>query len=92
MREELCEEAGRRLMGWYDVQARVMPWRVGPADRRAGVLPDPYHIWLSEVMLQQTTVPAVKAYFALFTSRWPTVNDLANAETEDVMKAWAGVG
>ncbi len=79
-------------MGWYDVQARVMPWRVGPADRRAGVLPDPYHIWLSEVMLQQTTVAAVGAYFRRFVARWPGVADLAAAEDADVMGEWAGLG
>ncbi len=57
-----------------------------------GIKPDPYRIWLSEVMLQQTTVPAVKAYFAKFLERWPTVDDLAAAANEDVMAAWAGLG
>ena len=57
-----------------------------------GIVPDPYRIWLSEVMLQQTTVPAVKAYFAKFLERWPTVDDLAAAANEDVMAAWAGLG
>ena len=80
------------LLGWYDRHHRDLPWRISPPMAARGITPDPYRIWLSEVMLQQTTVPAVKAYFALFTSRWPTVNDLANAETEDVMKAWAGLG
>lgn len=80
------------LLDWYDVHARDMPWRVGPARRRMGELPDPYRIWLSEVMLQQTTVAAVTAYFQRFTSRWPTVGDLAGAEDGDVMGEWAGLG
>ncbi len=69
-----------------------MPWRISPQDRKLGVLPDPYHIWMSEVMLQQTTVAAVKAYFLKFTAAWPTVSDLAAAQDADVMAAWAGLG
>lgn len=69
-----------------------MPWRVSPQDRATGVLPDPYRVWLSEVMLQQTTVAAVKEYFIKFTTLWPTVTDLANAKDADVMAAWAGLG
>ena len=88
MREELSSI----LLSWYDVHAREMPWRVPPADRARGVLPDPYRIWMSEVMLQQTTVAAVKTYFMAFTTRWPTVTDLANAKDADVMGAWAGLG
>ena len=80
------------LLGWYDQHARDLPWRVSPADRAAGVVPDPYRIWLSEIMLQQTTVAAVKSYFEAFTKRWPTVGDLAAARDEDVMAAWAGLG
>lgn len=80
------------LLEWYDRHARVMPWRVGPADRAAGVVPDPYRVWMSEIMLQQTTVAAVKDYFVRFTTRWPTVRDLANAADEDVMAEWAGLG
>ena len=52
-------EVSQRLLDWYDANARDMPWRTGPADRRAGIFPDPYRVWLSEVMLQQTTVAAV---------------------------------
>ena len=80
------------LLNWYDHHARVMPWRVAPSDRKAGVLPDPYRVWLSEVMLQQTTVATVKEYFLRFTARWPTVADLAAAEDADVMGEWAGLG
>ena len=80
------------LLDWYDRHAREMPWRLGPADRAAGVRPDPYRVWLSEVMLQQTTVAAVRAYFAAFTRRWPRVEALAAAEDGEVMAAWAGLG
>jgi len=80
------------LLAWYDRHARALPWRISPADRKEGVVADPYRIWLSEIMLQQTTVQAVKPYFDFFVERWPTVADLAAADTEDVMKAWAGLG
>ena len=80
------------LLAWYDVHARDLPWRVGPAARAAGVLPDPYRVWLSEIMLQQTTVATVKAYFERFTTRWPRISDLAAAEDADVMGEWAGLG
>ncbi len=81
-----------QLLDWYDVHARAMPWRVGPARRRAGLRPDPYPVWLSEVMLQQTTVAAVRDYHDRFTARWPTVGDLAAAADAEVMAAWAGLG
>lgn len=80
------------LLDWYDTHARDMPWRVGPAQRKAGTRPDPYRVWLSEIMLQQTTVAAVKAYFLKFTALWPTVTDLAAAPDERVMGEWAGLG
>ena len=86
------ESLGRQLLGWYDAHARVMPWRVSPRDRAAGVRPDPYRVWLSEVMLQQTTVAAVKDYFHRFTARWPTVAALAAAPDAEVMGEWAGLG
>ncbi|WP_156842253.1 A/G-specific adenine glycosylase [Novosphingobium aquimarinum] len=76
------------LLDWYDSHARVLPWRAPPG----APLPDPYRVWLSEVMLQQTTVAAVKSYFAEFTRRWPTVRDLAAADEGEVMAAWAGLG
>ena len=81
-----------RLLAWYDRHARILPWRVGPVARQQGVLPDPYHVWLSEVMLQQTTVATVGPYFDKFVNKWPRIEDLAAADTEDVMKAWAGLG
>ncbi|MBO6755276.1 MAG: A/G-specific adenine glycosylase [Roseibium sp.] len=82
----------RQLLDWYDRHARDLPWRTSPADRALGVVPDPYQVWLSEIMLQQTTVAAVKAYYLAFVARWPTVAALAAADDEDVMKAWAGLG
>jgi A/G-specific adenine glycosylase len=81
-----------RLLAWYDAHARDLPWRVGPADGALGVRADPYRVWLSEVMLQQTTVPHATPYFLTFTRRWPTVSDLAAAEDGEVMAAWAGLG
>ncbi|MBU1336806.1 MAG: A/G-specific adenine glycosylase [Alphaproteobacteria bacterium] len=80
------------VLAWYDRHARELPWRIAPADRARGIGPDPYRIWLSEVMLQQTTVAAVKNYFLRFTSLWPTVHDLAAAPLDSVLKEWAGLG
>ena len=72
------------LLAWYDANARVLPWREKH--------PDPYRVWLSEIMLQQTTVAAVKDYFLKFVAKWPTVQALAAAPLDDVLKAWAGLG
>jgi A/G-specific adenine glycosylase len=80
------------LLDWYDDNHRDLPWRVPPRQLAAGLRPDPYHVWLSEIMLQQTTVEAVKPYFQKFLELWPDVQSLADAETDDVMKAWAGLG
>lgn len=85
-------DIARPLLAWYDRHARALPWRVGPAERRAGIRPDPYHVWLSEVMLQQTTVTAVKPYFETFLARWPDIAALAQADPDAVMAAWAGLG
>jgi A/G-specific adenine glycosylase len=79
-----------RLLDWYDAHARDLPWRVGP--RVGFAQADPYRVWLSEVMLQQTTVPHAAPYFLKFTARWPTVSDLASADDGEVMAAWAGLG
>ena len=81
--------ASGELLAWYDRHARTLPWRVPPG---SPARPDPYRIWLSEIMLQQTTVAAVKPYFARFTETWPTVDALAGAEDGAVMAAWAGLG
>ena len=75
------------LLAWYDRHRRQLPWRALP-----GETPDPYRVWLSEIMLQQTTVKAVAPYFARFTARWPNVRSLAAAPLEDVLRLWAGLG
>ncbi|NNC00730.1 A/G-specific adenine glycosylase, partial [Corallococcus exiguus] len=75
------------LLAWYDRHRRELPWRAKP-----GVTADPYRVWLSEIMLQQTTVAAVKPYFLRFLERFPTVQALAQAQEEAVMHAWAGLG
>jgi A/G-specific adenine glycosylase len=80
------------LLAWYDAHARALPWRTGPHGRAAGLLPDPYRVWLSEVMLQQTTVPHATSYFLDFTRRWPSVVDLAAVQDGELMAAWAGLG
>ncbi|QTN19104.1 A/G-specific adenine glycosylase [Brevundimonas sp. AJA228-03] len=77
------------LLDWYDSHARSLPWRAPPGSAERT---DPYRVWLSEVMLQQTTVPHATPYFERFTARWPTVNDLAAAEDGELMAAWAGLG
>jgi A/G-specific adenine glycosylase len=77
------------LLAWYDTHGRDLPWRVRPG---SGIVADPYRVWLSEVMLQQTTVAAVKSYFARFTALWPDVRALAAAEDGEVMAEWAGLG
>jgi len=75
------------LLDWYDRHRRDLPWRA-----KAGTRADPYAVWLSEIMLQQTTVAAVKAYFTAFLARWPTVAELAAAPVDDIMQQWAGLG
>lgn len=75
------------LLDWYDAERRDLPWRYEP-----GETADPYRVWLSEIMLQQTTVKAVIPYFDRFTTLWPSVVDLAAADEEDVLRAWAGLG
>ena len=76
------------LLAWYDGAARALPWRSPPGTPA----PEPYRVWLSEVMLQQTTTAAVAPYFAKFTERWPSVAALAAADEGEVMSAWAGLG
>jgi A/G-specific adenine glycosylase len=76
-----------KLLAWYDVHRRVLPWRA-PRGQRA----DPYHVWLSEIMLPQTTVQAVGAYYRKFLALWPDVSALAAAQQDEVLGAWAGLG
>jgi A/G-specific adenine glycosylase len=78
---------GARLLAWYDRSARVLPWRAPPGTRQ-----DPYRVWLSEMMLQQTTVAAVGPYFLRFLARWPDIAALAAAPREEVLREWAGLG
>jgi A/G-specific adenine glycosylase len=75
------------LLAWYDRHRRALPWRAAP-----GEAPDPYRVWLSEIMLQQTTVKTVAPYYARFLKRWPSVAALAASSLDDVLKAWAGLG
>ncbi|MBL4640134.1 MAG: A/G-specific adenine glycosylase [Kordiimonadaceae bacterium] len=75
------------LLGWYDQHKRSLPWRA-----EGSTTPDPYHVWMSEIMLQQTTVATVKSYFEKFLKLWPTVESLAAAQQETVLKEWAGLG
>ncbi len=77
----------RALLAWYDGERRALPWRAKPGEK-----PDPYRVWLSEIMLQQTTVKAVIPYFQTFTTRWPTAVALAAASRDEVLAAWAGLG
>ena len=85
-------EFSTSLLAWYDDHARDLPWRVSPADRRQGVMPDPYRVWLSEIMLQQTTVATVIPRFTAFLAKWPRVADLAASPLEGVLAEWAGLG
>ncbi len=82
------QQIGGKLLAWYAANARRLPWRVPPG----GVGADPYRVWLSEIMLQQTTVVTVGPYFAEFTRRWPDVQALAAADDAAVLAAWAGLG
>ncbi|MGJ3649326.1 A/G-specific adenine glycosylase [Sphingomonas sp. GlSt437] len=80
-------EIAPTLLAWYDAHARDLPWRV-----KNGATADPYRVWLSEIMLQQTTVATVRTRYAAFLERWPTVADLAAADDAELMSAWAGLG
>lgn len=77
----------KSVLDWYDGHRRVLPWRAP-----AGVVADPYHVWLSEIMLQQTVVATVIPYFLKFIKKWPTVKHMAKAQVDDVLKEWAGLG
>jgi len=82
----------RALLNWYEAEGRTLPWRIRPADREAGIIADPYKIWLSEIMCQQTTTTAASPYWHKFLKTWPSVADLAKAPRDDVLTAWAGLG
>ena len=89
---EQGEDLADSLLDWYDGNARTLPWRTSPQDKADGLKPDPYEVWLSEIMLQQTTVATVIPYFEKFIAKWPTVTALADAELDDVLVDWAGLG
>jgi A/G-specific adenine glycosylase len=86
-KQQGCGQIAEALLAWYDRERRDLPWRAPP-----GEAADPYRVWLSEVMLQQTTVKAVRPRYALFLRRWPDVEALARAELGEVLAAWAGLG
>ncbi len=88
----MTDSAANQLIDWYGQNARDLPWRNPPGQPLPADADWPYRVWLSEIMLQQTTVAAVRSYFAAFTARWPSVADLAAADDGDVMQAWAGLG
>ncbi len=77
----------KAILNWYDKHQRTLPWRA-----LSNQTPNPYHVWLSEIMLQQTTVPTVGPYFEKFLNKWPTIHDLANAHQDEVTHEWAGLG
>src|ERR1700686_960200 len=81
------DAAAATLLAWYDRHRRDLPWRALPGEPA-----DPYRVWLSEIMLQQTTVTAVAPYYAKVLARFPSVHALAAADIEDVRKLWAGLG
>lgn len=85
-------DAGKTLLRWYDRCGRQLPWRIRPEDRQRGMRPDPYRVWLSEIMLQQTRVAAATPYYHAFLERWPTVESLAASPVEAIMERWAGLG
>jgi A/G-specific adenine glycosylase len=82
----------QNLLDWYKREGRTLPWRIRPEDRAAGKIADPYAIWLSEIMCQQTTTTAARDYWYKFLKAWPRVADLAAAPRNDVLSAWAGLG
>jgi A/G-specific adenine glycosylase len=87
---KMGRDQAAKLLAWYDAHGRDLPWRV--KGHHSGERQDPYFVWLSEIMLQQTTVAAVREYFLKFIAKWPTVEALAAAELDDVLRGWAGLG
>ncbi|WP_412058167.1 A/G-specific adenine glycosylase [Bartonella sp. DGB2] len=80
------------LLEWYDEHHRDLPWRLSPKAQASGQKPDPYRVWLSEIMLQQTVVTTVQPYFKKFLTFWPNIETLAHATQEEILAAWAGLG
>ena len=92
MLKTLKSDRTKAILNWYDRHHRILPWRVTPVQNARGMTADPYRVWLSEIMLQQTTVEAVKSYFTKFVERWPDIMAMANASEDDILRAWAGLG
>ncbi len=84
---KMRQQLPAQLLAWYDIHGRSLPWRAP-----AGQISEPYHVWLSEIMLQQTTVKAVIPYYTRFLARWPDIADLAAAQLDDILAEWAGLG
>ncbi|NNC38658.1 MAG: A/G-specific adenine glycosylase [Hyphomonadaceae bacterium] len=80
------------LLAWYDAAGRTLPWRIRPEDRQSGIVAEPYKVWLSEIMCQQTTVVSAAPYWRKFLEKWPTIQHLAEAQRDDILAAWAGLG
>ena len=80
------------LLKWYDENGRILPWRVSPKDFASGRTPDPYKVWVSEIMLQQTTVKTAIPYFQKFMKKWDCIDKLSHAEESDILAFWAGLG
>ena len=80
------------LLRWYAENGRILPWRVNPKDAEAGQNPDPYKIWISEIMLQQTNVTTVIPYFKRFIKKWDCIDKLSDADEGDILAFWAGLG
>ena len=85
-------DVNKKLIKWYDQNAREFPWRVPPILSREGTKPNPYHVWLSEIMLQQTGVKVVEPYFLKFVNKWPNISDLHQASEKDILNLWSGLG
>ena len=80
------------LLEWYLENGRTLPWRVNPKDAKSGQNPDPYKVWISEIMLQQTNVNTVIPYFKKFIKKWDCIDKLSHATENDVLAFWAGLG
>jgi A/G-specific adenine glycosylase len=87
MEQRIIQSLRNSLLDWYDAHGRDLPWRA-----KMPLIADPYHVWISEMMLQQTTVATVKNYYSAFLDRWPTIQDLARSTLDDVLTAWQGLG
>jgi A/G-specific adenine glycosylase len=85
--EYITSDITSDILAWYDVNARTLPWRA-----KSSKYANPYHVWLSEIMLQQTVVKAAIPYFLKFVEKWPGIEDLAKASQEEIMEQWAGLG